>query len=116
MSADAGEIRPKRQPKQVTGSVDLSSKQSTAAHEFGHAIGIDHVHCKGDKLVCYGTTQAEYDDVMGGGMKLQNLKVGSGSHSDFAAFERIGERWGKDVFTGALATKCNTWTSPRPPA
>jgi len=109
MAADAGNTRRTGQPAgQPDPNKPLKSEQATAAHEFGHAIGIDHVRCKGGDI-CYGTTQQEWDDVMGGGMKLQRVKVGGEVHSDFAAFERIGERWGKDVFPGPLAAKCNKW-------
>lgn len=117
LSADAARERPTEhyagQPKDSQGRpIPLKSKQSVAAHEFGHAIGIDHPRCKGGG-VCYGSTQQEWDDVMGGGMKLQVLKDAKGlvTHSDFAAFERIGERWGRDVFPGGLAAKCNKWTA-----
>jgi hypothetical protein len=116
MSADAGETQKREQyPGQgksfgkLPPGQPLTSEQATAAHEFGHAIGVDHVHCKGDATVCYGTNQQEWDDVMGGGMKLQRMKVGGELHSDFSAFEKIGERWGKDVFPGPLAAKCNKW-------
>jgi len=108
MSADAGDVSKTEQYEGQPKGQPLRSEQATAAHEFGHAIGVDHVRCKGEGI-CYGTTQQEWDDVMGGGMKLQRMKVGNGVHSDFAAFERIGERWGKDVFPGPLAAKCNKW-------
>jgi hypothetical protein len=116
MSADAGQVRPTEQyegqPRGADGKITpLKSNQATAAHEFGHAIGVDHVHCKGGGA-CYGTDQQEWDDVMGGGMKVQVIKDAAGKvlHDDFKPFERIGERWGKDVFPGGAA-KCNTWTA-----
>ncbi|MFH1475487.1 MAG: hypothetical protein ABIG85_06480 [Chloroflexota bacterium] len=111
MAADAGKTYPTEQYAGQPKGEALKSEQATAAHEFGHAIGIDHVRCKGEGI-CYGTNQEEWDDVMGGGMKLQRVNVGGAVHSDFAAFERIGERWGRDkVFKGAaLDAKCNKWS------
>jgi hypothetical protein len=87
----------------------VTSAQVTAAHEFGHAMGLKHVACDADG-VCYGTTQAEYGDIMGGGMSVGTMSVGSGRgahvHDDLIAFEKIGERWGRDQLPGPLASKC----------
>ncbi|HVL99840.1 MAG TPA: hypothetical protein VM324_11170 [Egibacteraceae bacterium] len=98
------------------GVPPMVSEQSTAAHEFGHAIGLDHVHCPGSDLRCYGMTPEEHGDVMGGGSKVQKITVPGPDgkpviHDDFAPFVRIGERYGTDLFPGALATKCNKWES-----
>lgn len=55
----------------------VSSQQVTSAHEFGHAMGLQHVRCAGDG-VCYGVNQAEYGSIMGGGMGLDPVAIGSG--------------------------------------
>ncbi|MFW6869232.1 hypothetical protein ACOACQ_17725 [Nocardioides sp. CPCC 206347] len=116
MAPDAGEVKKREQyqgqPRDpVTGKITpLVSEQATAAHEFGHAIGVDHV--AHGKRTEYGETQQEWDDVMGGGMKVQVVKDKAGKvlHDDFKPFERIGERWGKDFFPGALQAK-NVWSA-----
>jgi hypothetical protein len=91
----------------------VTSAQVTAAHEFGHAMGLKHVACDSNEGVCYGTTQAEYGDIMGGGMSVGTMSVGSGKgahvHDDLRAFEKIGERWGQDLLPGPLGPRCNKW-------
>lgn len=90
----------------------VTSAQVTAAHEVGHAMGLAHVACEGEG-VCYGTTQAEYGDIMGGGGSVGTMSVGSGKtahvHDDLLAFERIGERWSQDLLPGPLGPKCGKW-------
>jgi hypothetical protein len=90
----------------------VSSQQVTSAHEFGHAMGLQHVRCAGDG-VCYGVNQAEYNSMMGGGMSLNPVAVGSGKgahvHDNLVPFEKIGEVWGKEVFPGPLAAKLSVW-------
>jgi hypothetical protein len=86
----------------------LRHTHNTSAHEFGHAIGLDHSRCKGDEDICYGVTAEERRDVMGAGDKLQVIKRGGKVlHDDFEPFERIAKRWGQDL----LPAKCNTWTA-----
>jgi hypothetical protein len=93
-------------PEQVT------TTQTTSAHEFGHAIQLDHPHCSGSEDNCYGVTAEERQDVMGGGDKLQVITRGGViKHDDFAPFELIGERWGKDVFAADKLQKCNKWSA-----
>ena len=90
----------------------VSSQQVTSAHEFGHAMGLQHVRCAGDG-VCYGVNQAEYGSIMGGGMGLDPVAIGSGKgahvHDNLVPFEKIGEVWGKEVFPGSLAAKLSVW-------
>lgn len=90
----------------------VSSRQVTSAHEFGHAMGLQHVRCAGDG-VCYGVSQAEYDSMMGGGMSLNPVAIGSGKgahvHDNLVPFEKIGEAWGREVFPGPLAAKLSVW-------
>ncbi len=103
-----------RQKDAKGNPIPLESKQAPAAHEFGHAVGVHHSHCDGNSMICYGDTPEEHGDVMGGGMKVQVIKdkvTGKVLHDDFTPFEKIGERWGKDVFPGALQAKCNKWSA-----
>jgi hypothetical protein len=108
-----GDADKQKKEQNMTGYPKLTSEQVTAAHEFGHQIGLQHVACDSDTQVCYGTSDSEYGDIMGGGMKVQSLGSVSkrtGGHDDLAPFEKIAERWGKDVFPAALQAKCNVWT------
>lgn len=41
--------------------------QTPAEHEFGHMLGLPHIHCPGDEPDCYGTTSSEKADIMGSG-------------------------------------------------
>ncbi len=81
--------------------------------EFGHAISLEHVACDEERQICYGTNQTEYSDIMGGGGALQTLSstsVRRTGHDDLLPFEKIAQRWGKDVFPAALEPKCNKWS------
>ncbi|AII10331.1 hypothetical protein EP51_39010 (plasmid) [Rhodococcus opacus] len=90
--------------------VEVTTVQAPAAHEFGHAIGLSHPHCKGSDDDCYGVTAEERRDIMGAGNLLQVIRRGKKApHDDFAPFEAIAKRWGEDRLTGAMA-KCNTWS------
>lgn len=41
--------------------------QTPAEHEFGHMLGLPHVHCDNNSRDCYGVTAEERADVMGQG-------------------------------------------------
>lgn len=51
---------------QTPGS-DLRRGQTTATHEAGHWLGLEHIHCNTNQDNCYGTTDEESADVMGRG-------------------------------------------------
>jgi len=94
-----------RHPEQIT------TTQIPSAHEFGHAIGLDHSRCPGGGNECYGVTAEERSDIMGAGAKLQVIKrAGKVLHDDFIPFEHIAEQWAKDVFPGALS-HCKKWSA-----
>jgi hypothetical protein len=94
-----------KHPEQVTTS------QIPAAHEFGHAIGLHHPHCKGGEDNCYGVTAEERRDIMGAGRLLQVIKRGKQApHDDFGPFEAIARTWGETHLVGASAA-CNVWTA-----
>ncbi|WP_159523313.1 eCIS core domain-containing protein [Sunxiuqinia indica] len=40
-------------------------RQYTSAHEFGHMMGLPHIHCNTNSNACYGTTRAERANIMG---------------------------------------------------
>jgi hypothetical protein len=106
--------KPHTNQSQVVGTdgkpAQVTTTQTTSAHEFGHAIGLQHSRCVGDGD-CYGVTAEERQDVMGAGNMLQVIKRGGQvKHDDFVPFERIGERWGRDIMAGGPMT-CNTWSA-----
>jgi hypothetical protein len=41
--------------------------QTPNEHEFGHMLGLEHIHCDTNDDDCYGTSRAERADVMGEG-------------------------------------------------
>jgi hypothetical protein len=88
---------------------EITTEQVASTHEFGHAIGLPHVHCDGGGA-CYGVTEQERKDVMGVGSVVQAVsRNGAVTHDDFVPFERIATRWGKDA-AGAQAN-CNVWSA-----
>ncbi len=90
---------------------EITTNQAASAHEFGHAIGLDHSRCPGGADECYGVTAEERRDIMGAGNKVQVIKrAGKVIHDDFRPFEHIAEYWGKDIFPGELA-HCNKWSA-----
>jgi hypothetical protein len=89
----------------------VTTSQIPAAHEFGHAIGLHHPHCKGGEDNCYGVTAEERQDIMGAGKLLQIIKRGKQApHDDFGPFEAIATTWGETHLIGASAA-CNVWSA-----
>jgi hypothetical protein len=41
--------------------------QVPVEHEFGHMLGLPHIHCSSDDEQCYGVTRDEKADIMGSG-------------------------------------------------
>jgi hypothetical protein len=48
-----------------TSVQNTQMSQYTAAHEFGHMMGLPHIHCDTNSAQCYGTTNAERANIMG---------------------------------------------------
>ncbi len=66
-------------------------RQYTSAHEFGHMMGLSHIHCDGGMAGnCYGTNRAERANIMGLGNRVTR-----GNYAPFlVAMRRItGSRW-----------------------
>lgn len=76
--------------------------QVPSAHEFGHLMGVDHIHCKGNDANCYGVTPEESLDIMGRGSVV--------SSRDYEPFLRIARRYGQDVTPAGIAG-CNIWVT-----
>lgn len=88
----------------------VNNSQPPAAHEFGHAIGLDHPQGKGSAVHNYGKTAEERESIMGAGHKMKVVQRGGKiRHNDFAPFIQIAERWGRDILPGSLASK-NQWS------
>ena len=92
----------------------VTNKQATSAHEFGHAIGVDHPRHGSHNDACspaYGITAKERESIMGAGHKMTVVKrKGKIVHNTFQPFLDIATRWGQDVFPAALA-KHNKWSA-----
>ena len=112
---DVGDNAPQTRTSQVsdpTGKIPIqtTTTQIASTHEFGHAIGLPHVHCASGDDPCYGVTEEERRDVMGAGNVVQVVqRNGVVKHDDFVPFERIAKRWGKDA-AGSQAN-CNEWSA-----
>jgi len=88
----------------------VTNEQVPSAHEFGHAVGLHHPQCPGGDDKCYGKTAEERESIMGAGHEMKVVERGGKvRHNDFAPFVEIAERWGQEVFPGALA-KHNKWS------
>ena len=72
---------------------------NTSAHEFGHLLGLDHVHHRGSDENAYGVTPEQSMDIMGRG--------GVVSPRDMEPFLKIAKRYGQDM---APEPKWNAWT------
>ena len=63
---------------------------------------------------CYGITMDQYEDVMGGGTKMQVLKPGAGGAPRPRRLRPVGgggQFWAAaEMLPGALDAACNTWT------
>jgi hypothetical protein len=46
-------------------------QQIPAAHELGHFLGLSHVACDDNSMVCYGTTPHQRGDIMGQGSRVE---------------------------------------------
>lgn len=44
--------------------------QIPAEHEFGHMLGLPHVHCNSNNPSCYGVTSVEKSNIMGKGSNV----------------------------------------------
>ena len=70
-------------------SLDTSERddiaQVPAEHEFGHMLGLSHVHCDGNEDVCYGVDDVEKANIMGGGHEV--------STRDYGVFAEVAERF-----------------------
>lgn len=66
----------------VLDSLDTQDRtdinQNPAEHEFGHMLGLPHIHCDSNDDICYGVTPEESRDVMGRGKVV--------SHTDYQPF------------------------------
>jgi hypothetical protein len=71
-----------RQSSASPGSASLDSldidergdiPQTPAEHEFGHMLGLPHIHCNSNAPVCYGVTDEEKADIMGLGSRVSTL-------------------------------------------
>jgi hypothetical protein len=72
---------------------------NTSAHEFGHLLGLDHIHHRGSDDNAYGVTPEQSMDIMGRG--------GVVSPRDMEPFLQIAKRYGRDV---APEPKWNQWS------
>lgn len=64
--------------------------QLTAAHEFGHMLGLPHIHCNTNDANCYGTTDTERSNIMGLGNNVSRT-----NYAPFLAAMRAitGSNW-----------------------
>ncbi len=95
--ADMHENKRPFQPSPGAKPVERTFMQYTAAHEFGHMLGLPHPHCAGNADQCYGVKPEEAMDVMGLGSLV--------SKRDYAPFQKIMKIYGEGRFPGP----CNDW-------
>jgi hypothetical protein len=103
----------KTEQRDAKGNLIATGQQIAAAHEMGHQLGLNHVDDPEDDQKkrhrkdqgAYGENQAQFNDIMGGGMNVgtQQLdvkgakgKITKHLHDDFQPFERAATRWGTD--------------------
>jgi hypothetical protein len=92
----------------------------TAAHEFGHTLGLDHPVCPGSDDRCYGVSESQKDSIMGWGMTVRpedyapfvtamnalspaKWKVQTGWWTRFGAWILLGSFAGMGATIGAIA-------------
>ncbi|MFC7737931.1 DUF4157 domain-containing protein [Roseomonas sp. GCM10028921] len=70
-------------------TLDVEERSDTpqvpAEHEFGHLLGLPHVSCDRNDQVCYGTTDEEKANIMGGGSRVDVR--------DYQVFAEVAERF-----------------------
>jgi hypothetical protein len=87
---------------------DLRQGQTTASHEAGHWLGLEHIHCNTNADDCYGVTEEEAADVMGRGEVV--------SERDYAPFaesiSRITKCAWKAIGHGGSKLFGSSWVGP----
>jgi hypothetical protein len=112
---DKPEVCPDFDKKTGAKKGDQSNTQTGSAHEFGHAVGLEHPRpTEGQDGVCapgYGKTAEERGSIMGAGHDKRVVKVSkTHEHNDFAPFITIGEKWGEELLPASLKAH-NKWTA-----
>ena len=92
--ADIHENKRPFRPSPGAKPVERTFMQYTAAHEFGHMLGLPHPHCAGNADQCYGVKPEEAMDVMGLGSLV--------SKRDYAPFQTDHEDLRRRPLPGAV--------------
>lgn len=75
--------------------------QATASHEFGHLMGLKHVHSDNNDENAYGVTPEESADIMGRGSNV--------GFKNAEPFIKILRRFAKDYYPSDVANRSNLW-------